>query len=65
MKSLWRDEDEVVTWYRRLDNVDKLSVNAWINRGDDRLLRSVARRIFTIRLSVIRAIELFSTDRLA
>lgn len=64
-RSRWKDENEVMEWYRTMPTVEQLSVNAWLNRGDKRLLCSVARRIFVVRLSIVRAIEFFTSGKLA
>lgn len=65
MKSRWRDVNEVIDWYEALDNVERLSVHSWLNTGDTRLLCRIARRVFIIKLSVIRIVRLFSADKLA
>lgn len=64
-KSLWRDEDELIMWYRAMGNVDKLSVRAYLNNNDERLLVRVARRVFVARVLSARIFSRLSVNRLA
>jgi hypothetical protein len=35
---LTQDEKDFVGWYKSLDTVERLAVNCWLERGDDRLI---------------------------
>lgn len=65
MKKRWKNADEVLEWYESLDGVEKIALHAWLDHDDKRLLRHLARKVFIVRLGIIRAIRLFTTDRLA